>query len=307
MATVNMVGFRNATTGAPATRWWSDGNNAIAFAREGRGYTVVNKENTAVTRAFDTGLPAGSYCDLVTGSVVGNHCTGPTVDVDATGTLRTTVPGMSALAIDLAAQVKHPSTATVPSVSFDAYTVVDPGQSLYVVGGTAALGDWDPAHALPMSSATYPIWRATAAIPAGTSFDYKYIKKDASGTVTWESRSNRTASVPGDGWLSSNDAWNAGATVATDVTLNVTPDPGQTVYIVGSVSALGNWAPASAVPLTQTTTGAWHANVTLPGSATVEYKYIRKNTDGSVVWESDPNRSVTTPSGGTVTLNDSWR
>jgi len=39
----------------------------------------------------------------------------------------------------------------------------------------------------------------------------------------------------------------------------------------------------------------------------VEYKYIRKNADGSVVWESDPNRSVTTGSGGTMTLNDVWR
>jgi hypothetical protein len=26
-----------------------------------------------------------------------------------------------------------------------------------------------------------------------------------------------------------------------------------------------------------------------------------------VTWESDPNRSYTTPSSGTATLNDTWR
>ncbi|MCE0446527.1 hypothetical protein LT493_23400 [Streptomyces tricolor] len=44
-------------------------------------------------------------------------------------------------------------------------------------------------------------------LPAGTSFEYKYIRKDASGDVTWESGANRTATVPADGKVTLNDTW----------------------------------------------------------------------------------------------------
>ena len=47
-------------------------------------------------------------------------------------------------------------------------------------------------------------------------------------------------------------------------------------------------------------------NVTLPGDAQIQYKYIRKFL-GRVTWESDPNRVLTTPGSGKVTLNDAWR
>ncbi|XHM93942.1 carbohydrate-binding module family 20 domain-containing protein [Peterkaempfera sp. SMS 1(5)a] len=36
-------------------------------------------------------------------------------------------------------------------------------------------------------------------------------------------------------------------------------------------------------------------------------KYIRKESDGSVTWESGANRTATVPSSGNVTLNDIWR
>ena len=45
----------------------------------------------------------------------------------------------------------------------------------------------------------------------------------------------------------------------------------------------------------------------LPPNTAVQYKYIKKNPDGSVTWESDPNRSFTTPASGAATRNESWR
>ncbi|MFK8846269.1 alpha-amylase family protein [Streptomyces sp. Ac-502] len=59
-----MVGFRNATQGAPVTHWWDNGNDAIAFGRGDKGYAVVNHEGSALTRTFQTALPAGTYCDV---------------------------------------------------------------------------------------------------------------------------------------------------------------------------------------------------------------------------------------------------
>jgi glucoamylase len=47
--------------------------------------------------------------------------------------------------------------------------------------------------------------------------------------------------------------------------------------------------------------------VRLPASTTVQYKYFRKNDDGSVTWENLPgggNRSVTTPASGASTRTD---
>jgi alpha-amylase len=59
--------------------------------------------------------------------------------------------------------------------------------------------------------------------------------------------------------------------------------------------------------LTKSADATWTGQVTLPGSAVVEYKYIRKDAAGTVTWESDPNRTVTTPSGGTITLDETWK
>jgi alpha-amylase len=113
--------------------------------------------------------------------------------------------------------------------------------------------------------------------------------------------------VGADGWLSTADGWEAGAMVQANITLHVTAEAGQSLFIVGGVPTLGSWDPAAAVPLTQVDAGTWTGTASLPGSAIVEFKYIRKNADGSVVWESDPNRTVATPSGGTVSFDDTWR
>jgi alpha-amylase len=174
------------------------------------------------------------------------------------------------------------------------------------VGGAPELGAWDPAHAVPLDPSGYPNWTAAVAIPAGTAFEYKYVKLSGD-TVLWESRANRTATVPADGRYAVADGWEAGATVAAAITLHVTAEPGQSLYIVGSVPALGNWDPGSAVPLTQVDPTTWTTTKDLPGSQLIEYKYIRRNPDGGVVWESDPNRTVTTASGGSMTLDDTWR
>ncbi|MGW6243075.1 carbohydrate-binding module family 20 domain-containing protein [Streptomyces roseolus] len=78
---------------------------------------------------------------------------------------------------------------------------------MYVVGDHAALGGWAPAAALKLDAAAHPVWRLDVKLPAGTSFAYKYIRKDAFGNVTWESGANRTATVPADRRIALNDTW----------------------------------------------------------------------------------------------------
>ncbi|MFC8272745.1 carbohydrate binding domain-containing protein [Streptomyces sp. NPDC057271] len=96
---------------------------------------------------------------------------------------------------------------TEPGAAFAVTATTVPGQNIYVVGNQAALGNWAPAAALKLDPAAYPVWKLDVELPAGTSFEYKYVRKDASGNVTWESGANRTATVPADGQVSLNDTW----------------------------------------------------------------------------------------------------
>nr|WP_279638437.1 CBM20 domain-containing protein [Kitasatospora cineracea] len=98
-----------------------------------------------------------------------------------------------------------PSVGTGASFAVNATTTV--GQNIYVVGDAAELGGWDTSKALPLSSAAYPVWKLDVALNAGTAIQYKYVRKDAAGNVTWESGANRTATVPASGKVALNDTW----------------------------------------------------------------------------------------------------
>ncbi|KAL1952906.1 hypothetical protein VTO42DRAFT_3957 [Malbranchea cinnamomea] len=69
---------------------------------------------------------------------------------------------------------------------------------------------------------------------------------------------------------------------------------GQNVFLTGSIPALGEWDPERAVPLGtddyRASCPVWRADIVLPTGARFEYKYLRKEQDGSVVWEQGPNR-----------------
>ncbi|KAG8710582.1 hypothetical protein FRC09_000064 [Ceratobasidium sp. 395] len=95
-------------------------------------------------------------------------------------------------------------------------------------------------------------------------------------------------------------------TVAVTFTETATTVYGENIYITGSVDALANWSPDNALLLSSANYPKWSITVNLPASTAIQYKFIRKY-NSAVTWESDPNRSITTPSSGTYTENDTWR
>ena len=97
-----MVGFRRLVAGTDVNHWWDNGANAIAFSRGNKGFVAINRENAAVTATIGTGLPAGTYCDLLTGGRSGAGCVGTSVIVDATGSVQLTLASNTAIAIDTA-------------------------------------------------------------------------------------------------------------------------------------------------------------------------------------------------------------
>lgn len=103
----NMVAFRNFTNGAPVSRWWSDGGNVIAFAREKKGYLVLNNDANASDRWFDTGLTPGVYCDVISGGIAGGRtrCTGLEITVNADGWAKIHTNPQNAVAIHGGARI----------------------------------------------------------------------------------------------------------------------------------------------------------------------------------------------------------
>lgn len=196
----NMVGFHNAVAGTGVTNWWSNGNNAIAFGRGTRGFVAINRESGPITQTFQTSLPAGTYCDVQHGNPTGGCSGGVAYTVGADGRFGATIGAGDAVAL-------HVNATVSSGASFNVNATTSFGQNIFVVGNTAALGSWNTAAALPLTSAGYPVWRLGLGMGAGTSFQYKYLRKDAGGAVTWESGANRSAVVPGSGIVTLNDTW----------------------------------------------------------------------------------------------------
>jgi alpha-amylase len=205
----NMVGWHNLalTNGDPVANWYTDGTNLIAFSRGPDAWISLNNESSAQTRTFTTGLPDGTYCDLIHGSVVGGACTGPTVTVSG-NRATVTVQAFDAVAIDRDSRVPA-SSATTFTVNVNANVTTTWGQNVYIVGSIPALGSWNPANAVSLSSQNYPFWTAALTVPTNTYFEYKYIKIDGSGNVTWESGNNRFYTTGSSGSITFNDTWHS--------------------------------------------------------------------------------------------------
>jgi len=81
----NMVEFRNVVAGTTLNDWWDNGNNQIAFCRGDKGFIAINGDNHALNGNFQTCLPAGDYCDVISGGKENNACTGTRVTVGSDG------------------------------------------------------------------------------------------------------------------------------------------------------------------------------------------------------------------------------
>ncbi|KAL9108191.1 MAG: hypothetical protein Q9227_007046 [Pyrenula ochraceoflavens] len=90
--------------------------------------------------------------------------------------------------------------ATEVSVTFAEIVSTTPGEYVVLAGSIPPLGNWDPSVALQLQATNYtsdnPLWQVTVDLSAGVSFEYKFIKKEADGTLNWEADPNHTYTVP---------------------------------------------------------------------------------------------------------------
>ncbi|MCP2323776.1 alpha-amylase [Hamadaea flava] len=340
-----MVGWHNATaTVTTVSDFTATASNIIGFHRGSLGWVGINASAGPSTATYTTGLANGTYCDVITGGATTSGCAGTAVTVSG-GTASVTIPANGAVAIHVNARsgggTASPSTSASaspspsaspsasPSVSpsasasasptasptgttvsdtFNVYATTTTGTDVYVVGSIPALGSWNTASAVKLSSTGYPVWMGSIALPVGTAVEYKYIKKDAAGNVTWESNANRTFTT-GTAAQALNNAWSVADADATDLTFAeyATTTSGTNVYVVGSIAALGSWDPVNAIPLSSAAYPTWRRLVILPKNTSFEYKYIKKDAAGNVTWESGANRTYTTGSSTGYAVSDTWK
>jgi glycosidase len=91
-------------------------------------------------------------------------------------------------------------TANVVPVTFTVSNAATSwGQNVFLTGSTVELGNWsttwDGAIG-PMLNPSYPAWFINASMPAGQAIQFKFIKIDQNGNVTWEGGANHTYTVP---------------------------------------------------------------------------------------------------------------
>lgn len=220
-AVSGLVGFHNTVGTDALNNWVSPASQQIAFGRGSSGFVVINNADSSWTSSFTTSLPDGTYCDVYTGPKSGSNCSGAAYTVSG-GVFSATVAARTALALHTGATTtavtttvtsttKTTSTTTSTAsassvtVTFAVYATTVWGQNVYVTGSISQLGNWGPTSGVALSSASYPTWKGTAVIPAGTTFQYKYIKWDGS-TVTWESNPNRSYTTTTSS-VTLNDTW----------------------------------------------------------------------------------------------------
>lgn len=80
-----MVEFRNAVEGTGINDWWTDDNQQIAFGRGNKGFIAFTNYGD-LKETLQTGLPAGVYCDVISGGLENGKCTGKSVTVNADST-----------------------------------------------------------------------------------------------------------------------------------------------------------------------------------------------------------------------------
>lgn len=250
---------------------------------------AVNKGGQDVNiTGLKTALPQGTYNDEVGSVMNGNNIT-----VNGSGDVTSFVLSSKEAAVwSYAVAETTPKLGHVgPMMGRAGQTVVINGEGFGSQMGSVKFGN---------TSAVVASWSDTeikATVPSMTAGKYnvKVIKSGGAESNTYndyEVLSGKQVSVR----FIANNAYTA---------------MGQNVYIVGNVYELGNWDPNNAAgPMYNQVIKqypSWYFDVNVPEGASIQFKFIKKDGAGHVIWESGNNHYYTTPIDQPGTAEYSWQ
>jgi len=100
-AIAGAVRFHNEVGSEQMTHWVSPSSQRIAYGRGSVGFVAINNEDSTWKNKFSTSLPAGTYCDMVTGNLSSGRCTGSSINVGSDGSFTTSVQTRNAIVIHI--------------------------------------------------------------------------------------------------------------------------------------------------------------------------------------------------------------
>lgn len=88
-----MIGSLTQIEYQTIANWWTNNTNQIAFSRGEKGFIAINKAGIDMSVSLQTSLPAGSYCNVITGDYSNGTCTGECISVDSSGYASISISG----------------------------------------------------------------------------------------------------------------------------------------------------------------------------------------------------------------------
>lgn len=255
-------------------------NDVLVFSRKFYDKQVVVAVNRHPSTSYTvpvlaTSLPGGSYADQLTGLLSGGTAT------VSGGQIASFVLSGGAVSV----WSYNPSLGTtIPRIGDTVSTSGRAGNSVYIygtgLGGTPTV-KFGTATATVVSASDTMIEATVpaAAVPGVLNIT---VQKGASTSNTF-----RYEVLSGD-------------QVQVIFKVNAATSVGQNVYVVGSIPELGSWDPAKASEVMMNPNyPQWFLPVSVPKGTQFEFKFIKKDGNGNVVWEGGSNRVFTSPASST--------
>lgn len=279
--------------GTHQERWLND--DVYIYERRFNSDVVlvaINKSATSYNiTGLNTALPAGTYSDQLTGLLGGSSITvgsgtggNNPVNAFALG------PGKTAVWSYKAAEPAAPQVGSVAPV------LVRAGDKITVEGrgfGTTGSVQYGTANATIVS---WSANRIVATVPSGVAAGNTNVKvtTGAGASNTYQIMNLSGAQVP-----------------VTFTVNNASPtNPGDNIYLTGSIYELSNWSSTASTalgPMLAPNYPNWYMTASLPACATVQFKFIKITSGGAVTWENGANHSYTVPCSGTGNVTVNWQ
>ncbi len=264
----NMVNFRTATYGLSESAWTIGTADQIAFSRGNVGFVALNNDRSNVwNTTFQTGLPAGTYCNVVNGVLSGGTCTADTVAVNSSGQATLSIPAnggsvVPAVAIYTGEIQAHTAPATPTGLTGS-------------VSGTTVSLSWTA----DSGATSYTVYRSTSSASGFASIA-------ASATNSYNDSSVTAGTTYYYFITASNSAGTSGNSSTVAVPVSLYSSLWANMYLRGTMN---NWGTTA---MTLIANDTWQVTVALAASTSYSYKY-----DASGVWTTNENWGVGSSSG----------
>ncbi len=270
--------------GTTQERWMN--SDVLVYERTFGSNTVVIAVNRSTTQGYDitgalTALPDGQYGDVLTNLLGGG-----------TLTVSNGAIGSYYLGAGQAAVWQYNPTDTAPIIGNIDPLIGIPGNTVTITG--TGFGNSSGSVHFGTMAAQVVSWSDSLIRVQIPSISAGYY------TIQVTTASNRSASNYDDFKVLSGSQ-----TAVRFVVKNAYTEYGQNIYLVGNCLELGNWDPNKAIGPFYNATGTiasypdWFFDVSVPEGFNLEFKFIKKDAAGNVIWESGSNHSFTTPTGTT--------